>query len=130
MDGESINMILNISSGSDADADELDRLTRALRTEIQDIEVESVELVREQAKPERTKGVDPVTFGALAIAVLPSVAPKLIDFLQSWVMRADNRTVKIKTQIGERSLEVECSQKLLSQDELKKLIDTLTRESI
>src|SRR5262245_32924035 len=130
MNAKPINVTLNVSSGPDADADELDRLTRALRSEIQEIEVESVELVRGQNKPEHTKGVDPVTFGALAIAVLPSVAPKLIDFLQSWVMRADNRTVKIKTQIGERSLEVECSQKLLSQDELKKLIDTLTSESI
>src|SRR5262245_60155400 len=48
----------------------------------------------------------------------PPVAPKLIEFLQAWVMRGENRRVTIKAQTGGRSIEVEYSPKSLSQAEL------------
>jgi len=120
-----IRMNLHINVGEDADEEELDRLTRQLRDEIREMEVESVELVREKTTPEGAMG-ELVTLGALAVAVLPTVIPELIKLLQSWLTRGENRAVKIKTQVGDRSLEVEYSPKTMSMSNLKELVGMLT----
>lgn len=121
-----INLILQLDAGKESDAEELDRLTRLLLTEIQELDVESVELVKGQEPPEGAKSAELVTLGSLAVAVLPTVFPKLIEFLQSWSMRAENRTVKIKTQVGDRSIEVEYSPATMSTAELKRVVKTLS----
>ena len=125
-DSKILNLTLYVDVGEDADADELDRLTRQLRAEMQELEVESVELVKEDSVPDGAKPAEAVTLGALAVAILPSIVPKVIEFLQAWSMRTENRAVKVKTQIGDRSLEVEYSPTTMSQDELKHLVETLT----
>ena len=120
------NLIVRIDAPEDADAEELDRLTLQLRDEIEELEVESVELVRDGAVPTGAKSVDPVTLGVLAVAVLPTVIPKLIEFLQAWSMRGESRKVKIKTRAGDSSIEVEYSPTTMSPDELKNLVETLS----
>ena len=72
------------------------------------------------------KSAEAITAGALAIAVLPPFIPQLVTFLQSWVMRAENRRVTVKSQIGDRSIELEYAPKSMSQDELVNLVNTLT----
>jgi hypothetical protein len=118
-------LTLHLDAGTEADAEELDRLTRQLRDEIRDLEVESVELVRGETPPGGAKSVNAVTLGALAVAIPPEVLPKLMELLQSWLLRGD-RTLKIKTQVGDRLLEVEYSPRTMSPAELKSLVDTLT----
>ena len=104
---ESIQLHLDLQMGEDAVPDELDLLTRQLHRELRELDVEEVDLIKDTQAPEGTKSAEVVTLGALAVAVLPTVLPKLIDFLQAWAMRADNRTIKVKTQVGEKSLEFE-----------------------
>ena len=118
-----VKMNLQIDVGEDADEEELDRLTRQLRDEMRELEVEEVELVREKTTPEGARG-DAVTLGALAVAVLPVAIPKLIDFLRDWLMRGENRTVKIIKKVGDRSLEMEFPE-TMSQSRLKELVDML-----
>ena len=125
-DMQPAHLTVQIEAGEDSDADELDRLTRQLRDEIQELEVESVELVKGSATLPGAKSAEAVTLGALAIAVLPAVVPKLVEFLQAWSTRGEGHTVKIKTQVGDRALEVEYSPKTMSPAELKNLVGTLT----
>jgi hypothetical protein len=120
------DFFLNIDAGGDMDADQLDRLTRQLRNELLELDTESVDLVKSEDTPEGTKSAEAVTAGALAVAVLPSFLPKLLEYLQSWTMRGEERKVKVKSQIGDRSIELEYSPNALSQEELKELVTTLT----
>ncbi len=90
-------LTLQIHAGEDADAEELDRLTRQLRGDLEDLGVESAELVKGGLAPQGTKAIDPVTLGAIALVVLPATLPKLVEFLQAWSLRGQGRTVKIKT---------------------------------
>jgi len=122
----SSDFILTIDAGGDMDADQLDRLTRQLRNELLDLDTETVDLVKSEDAPEGTKSAEAVTAGALAVAILPSFLPKLIEYLQSWTMRGEERKVKVKSQIGDRSIELEYSPNALSQEELKELVTTLT----
>lgn len=120
------HVTLHIGAGDDSDADELDRLTRQLRDEIEELGVESVEFIKAGPAPQGSKLADPVTLGALAIAVLPVFAPKLIEFLQAWTTRGSGQTVKIKT--GTMELEF-TPDKPLAIDEIKSLVDKLSAQT-
>ncbi len=120
------HLTLKLEAGDELDRDALDRLTRQLRREMLDLEVESVDFIQEDKLPEGAKTAEAVTLGALAIAVLPSFLPKLIEFLQSWSLRAEGRKVKVKSQVGDRSIELEYAPESMSQQELKTLVENLT----
>jgi len=123
---EVARLTLRVDAGADADDEELDRVTRQLRDELRDLDgVEPVKPVEAGAVPEGAKSAEAMTVGALAVAILPSVIPKLMEFLQTWSMRGENRTVKIETRVGDRSVNVEVP-RTMSPDELKGLVDMLT----
>jgi hypothetical protein len=114
-------LVLQVNAGEDATPEELDRLVRQLLGELQDLnEVEEVDLVKSETAPTGAKSIDPVTLGALAIAVLPSFLPKLVDFAQAWAMRGQNRAMKFKGKVGGQEIEFEGSA-----EELKALLATL-----
>jgi hypothetical protein len=119
------NLTLQIQS-EDNDPERLDLLTRQLRGELLDLQVESADFIHKDQLPEGVKALDAVTLGALAVAVLPSFLPKLVDYLQSWTLRGEGRKVKVKSQVGDRSIELEYSPEAMSQQELKTLVETLT----
>jgi hypothetical protein len=122
----SIDLLLKINLEEQTDSNQLDLLTRSLRGELFELGVESADLLPAEDLPEGAKTADPVTIGVLAVAVLPGFLTKLVEYLQAWCMRGENRKVRIKTQVGERSVEVEYSPSALSEDELLKLVHTLT----
>lgn len=127
MDSESrtAQLLLQVSAGPDADPEELDRATRNLRNELRELDVESAELVREGESPEGAKSADPVTLGALAVAVLPVVVPRLVEYLQAWTLRGEGRTVKVKTQVGDRTVELEFSPKEVAQTDMQEMVQAL-----
>jgi hypothetical protein len=92
---------------SDASEDDLDRMTRQLLSELRDMEVESAELTKGGPAPHGTKSVDPVMMGNIAVAVLPSILPKVVEFVQSWALRGHGRAVKFKGKVGGQVIEFE-----------------------
>ena len=118
--------LLHLEMGETLDQDQLDKLTRQLQSEILEEGFESVELVTGDVVPHGAKSADAVTWGMLAVSVLPTVLPKLIEFLQSWTMRSESRKVKVRSQIGEQSIELEYSPTTISNQELKDLVSMLT----
>ena len=121
---ESLNLTIQVG-GADANADEIDEMTRQLLSEIRDLEIESADLAPGDAAPAGTKAVGAIELGALAVKVLPAVAKRLTDFLQSWAERTSNRVVKINTQIGDRKIEVEYNPKDVSTRELGQLVELI-----
>ncbi len=94
-------------SANDATEEDIDRMTRELLSELREMDVERVELARGGAAPSGTKGTDAITTGSIVIAVLPSLLPKIVDSVQAWVLRGNNRTVKFKGKIGGQAVEFE-----------------------
>ena len=121
------NMVLHIDAGEEADEDETDRLTRELCAELRELDVESVELVKEDSIPQGAKSGFPITLGVISLAFLPSLIPNVADILQVWSQRGSNRSVKITTRIGDRPLEIEYSPKTMSRDELMDLLGNLSK---
>jgi hypothetical protein len=123
-DPKPTNLTLLVDAGSDALPEDVDTLTRQLRSEIQDLGVESVGLTSAPA-PSGTKSMEAVTIGALAVTILPTAIPRLIEFLQAWSLRSKDRTVKIKASVGDRSVDVEYPVGA-SETAVKELIDKMT----
>ena len=125
MPAETIGLTLQLDV-KDAGPEELDSITRQLRDELEQEDVGSAELLKEGPAPQGTKSAEIVTMGGLLLSVVPSVLPSLVGFLQSWALRGDGRKVKIKTQVGDRSVELEYVPNAMSQAELRSLVETLT----
>jgi hypothetical protein len=106
--------------------EELDQMTRQLRSELMELEVESVDLVGAKEIPKGAKAGEVLELGTLAVAVLPVFIPKIIEYLQSWSLRSESRKVSVKAQVGDRSIEIEYSPAALSPAGLKNLVETLT----
>jgi hypothetical protein len=125
-DAKSVHLTLQLSTGDDDSTEELDRQTRQLLKEIRELDVESAELERGEQPSAGAKSGELVTLGTLVLVLLPAVAPKVIELLQAWSTRAENRIVKIKAQVEDRSIEVEYAPATMTTDELKRLVSTLT----
>ncbi len=65
--------------------------------------------------------MEAVTAGAIAIAVLPTFLPKLVEFIQAWALRGQGRTVKFKGKVAGQEVEFEGSA-----EDLKPLLATLS----
>ena len=118
---------LHLDMGENLDLDQIDTLTRQLKNEILEQGIDAVEIVTEDEVPPGIKSAEAVTWGVLAVSVLPNVLPKLIEFLQSWTMRGESRKIKVRSQIGEQSIELEYSPTNISNKELKELISVLSK---
>ena len=118
-----LNFELEISAEDTTETD-LDKITRNLFAELRETDVESIELASSGFAPSGSKTGDPVTTGAIVLAVLPTFLPKIVEFIQAWALRGHGRTVKFKGEIGGQPFEFEGNS-----EDLQKLIETLSKGS-
>ena len=91
---DALELKIEITAEGTTEAD-IDRMTRNLLAELRKTDIESVELVTSGSAPSGTKSGDPVTTGAIVLAVLPTFLPKIVEFVQAWALRGHGRTVKL-----------------------------------
>lgn len=106
-------------SGPDADPEEIDALTRALRAEILEVdEVDRVEQATAGPAPDGSKGLDVAAIGALVVGVAPGVqaVAKVIDAVRGWLANRSPSTPPLQMSIGDKSITVVADKE--QQDEL------------
>lgn len=69
---EPFHFRLQLEGDQSATREELDLATRGLRSELLDLQIESVDLVASPDVPAGAKSADAITLGTLAITVLPN----------------------------------------------------------
>ena len=126
MTGEAYSVELTLDADATLDPRALDGETRYLRREIERLGAEQSGFVPMSSAPVGTRAVDPIALGALAISVLPPVLPKLFEFLQAWLPNHENRKVRIKVQLGDRSVEAEFPSSM-SREGVKSLADDFSK---
>jgi hypothetical protein len=109
------------------DAAELDELSRQLRMEVGELDVNSVEQVSAGMAPPGTKAVDMAAIGQMAVTLAPAVIPPLFDLLKSWVERKPSTPVKIRVKVGKRTAQIEYDPTRTSPKELEALIKSLSK---
>ena len=121
---ETVEYILEIGSNDPtATVEEIDGWTRQLRSDLEQLpEVSSAEFPPPTGKIKGHKG-DAAAVSALAVAVLPALLPKIVDTVQSWLLRGSARTVKFKGRVMGSAVDFEGSS-----EDLQKLLASLPKE--
>ncbi len=109
------------------DSAELDELTRQLRTEVEELNVDSVEEVSAGAAPAGTKAVDLTVIGQMAVTLAPTIVPPLFELLKSWVERKPFTPVKVKVRVGRKTAQIEYDPTRISAKDLDALINALNK---
>ena len=109
------------------DESELDELTRQLRAELEELNVDSVEQVPAGAAPDGTKAVDMAAIGQMAVTLAPVIVPPLFDLLKSWVGRKPSTPVKVRVKVGKRTAQIEYDPTQTSAKDLEALIKALNK---
>jgi hypothetical protein len=115
---------LSLEGGDDA---ELDELTRQLRTEVEELNGDSVEQVSAGTAPGGTKAVDLAAIGQMAVTLAPAIVPPLFDLLKSWVERKPSTPVKVRVKVGKRTAQIEYDPTKTSAKDLEALIKALNK---
>ncbi|MGZ5403716.1 MAG: effector-associated constant component EACC1 [Nocardioides sp.] len=106
-------------SAPDADPEEIDALTRALRAEILEVdEVDRVEQATAGPAPDGSKGLDVAAIGALVVGVAPGIqaVAKVIEVVRGWLANRSPSTPPLQMSIGDKTITVVADKK--QQDEL------------
>lgn len=106
----------------DAELKRIEWLTQNLIKQLYDFDLEELYQPTTHSSLERTKG-DPITIGAITLAIAVAGVPSLITFIQNWV--GERRKVSIELPNG---LKVEfVADKKLSADEIIALANKLKK---
>ena len=97
-------LTIAVERGPDSDLDELARLTGQLRSQLLQLDVENVELVRAGQAPPGSKVADPITIGALVVTLAPTALQGVIGLVQHWLK--DRPVSSIKVTLGRDTLEL------------------------
>ena len=96
-------------SGPDADPEEIDALTRALRAEILEVEeVDRVEQATAGPAPDGSKGLDVAAIGALVVGIAPGAqaVAKVIEVVRGWLANRSSSTPPLQMSIGDKTITV------------------------
>jgi hypothetical protein len=80
---------VRLTPDAELDAEDVERLTRQLRAELSQLDLDSVSLVAAAPAPDGAKAVDPITMGAIVVALSASggVFPSVIETVRDWLNR-------------------------------------------
>jgi len=124
---DSAELLISLSI-EDGDETELDEMTRELRSEIEQLSIDSVNSVSLDDAPAGTKAVDWASIGNLIVALTPTVVPPLFDLLKSWINRRPATPVKIRIRVGKnKTAQIEYDPTITTAEDLDKLIKSLGR---
>ena len=106
--GGIVNLLLVLEPDPELDPEACERLTRQLRSELAELDVESVVPAMGGTAPDGAKGTDPVTLGAVIVALSASggVFTGLIETLRDWLGRHAGRH-RISVTIDGDTIELE-----------------------
>ena len=104
---EQVSLTILLETDASCDADQVDLQARRLRQQLREFDVDSVELGRGGSIPAGAKAGEVVALGTVLLTLAPAVLPKVIDFLQAWILRGSGRSVKIHAASGGTSFDVE-----------------------
>lgn len=86
----------------DADAVELARVTRQLRGQLEELDVDAVQPISRGPAPEGSKALDWIVLGGLLVQLGPAAIAAVVHTVQAWVARDAHRSVTIRS--GQREL--------------------------
>ncbi|WP_239341422.1 hypothetical protein [Frankia sp. CiP3] len=117
-------LLVVVAPDPEVDNEAGERLTRQLRAQIGELDVESVGLAAGGSVPDGAKAADPATVGAIVVALSASggVLPTLVGMLRDWLARHD-RAHRISMTIDGDTIDMDRA----TADQQRALVDAFVR---
>jgi hypothetical protein len=119
-----MDVLLGLAPDGAADHEETERFVTRLRAELRGLDIDALRMVSDDVPPDGAKAVDPVTVGAVVLALSASggVLVSLVETLRDWLGRQSARH-RVSVTIDGDTIELERA----SADERRELIDAFVR---
>ena len=106
MSGNNIQLTVTLDAKPDTDAGDLERLTRQLRDELSELDVQA-DLVTGGSAPANTKAGDVIEWGTLLLTLAASggVITALINAIQAWLTNR-NQPAAVTLEMGGDKLQI------------------------
>jgi hypothetical protein len=92
-----MQVAIEVDAGPEADAEELDALTVQLQCELQELDLEAVERVRQGQAPPGARAIDVLALGTLLLTVArPVMLSSAVEVVRSWLTGRSQRSVKLE----------------------------------
>jgi hypothetical protein len=92
-----LQVAIEVDAGPGADAEELDALTTQLQCELQELDLEAVERVRQGQAPPEARAVDVLALGTLLVTIARPVAlSSAVEAVRCWLSGRSQRSVKLE----------------------------------
>lgn len=114
-------------SVEDSDSAELNELTRELKQEIENLEIETVKPLSAGSLPRGAKSADWAVIGQMVVTLAPTVIPPFFDLLKSWVNRQPSTPVKIRIKVGKKTAQIEYDPTKTTAKDLDILIKSISK---
>lgn len=114
-------------SVEDGDSFELDEITRELKQEIENLDVETVKPLSAQSLPRGAKSADWAVIGQMVVTLAPTVIPSFFELLKSWVERKPSTPVKVRIRVGKKTAQIEYDPTKTTAKDLDILIKSLSK---
>ncbi|MFD0166055.1 hypothetical protein ACFVJH_18135 [Streptomyces decoyicus] len=115
-------LTLDLTGASDTDADELQSLAEQLRRALLELDVEDVQLARQDAAaPEGAKPGEVIAVGALVVTTVPLLVRQVLQLVDTWLRNRPLRSVTV--QIDGDTIELGNA----SAEDQRRLIDAFVR---
>ena len=120
--------VLQVESDETDSEENRDAMARQLLQEIRDElqNVSAADLVTAESASVGAKNAEVVTIGALAVTLLPTLLPQLVEFVKAWTLRGHGRTVKVKLEPQNSGVEVEFDPSSMSPNDVAQLVRDLS----
>jgi hypothetical protein len=107
VEGVTVDVLLVVQPDPEVDAEAADRLVRRLRSELSNIDVDDIRPVAGEDVPDTAKAADPVTIGAIVVAMSASggLFTSLVETVRDVLARHADRH-KVLMTIGGDSVEL------------------------
>jgi hypothetical protein len=91
-------LAIEVDAGAGAGAGELDQLTMQLWRELSELDLDSVERVRQGAAPAGARAADVLALGTLLVAMAKPLAalPAVVGVIRTWLAGRGERSVKLE----------------------------------
>ena len=98
MSSDLIQIVLQLDAGSDADAQEVDGLTRRFRQQLLELDVQSVDRREAGEAPPGTRGDPILLLGGLVVTLVrsPETLKGVVRAIQAWMANYQTHTVELQ----------------------------------
>jgi hypothetical protein len=110
-----------------SDSIELDELTRELKQEIENLEVETVKPLSAESLPRGAKSADWAIIGQMVVTLAPTVIPPFFELVKSWIERKPSTPVKVRIKVGKKTAQIEYDPTKTTAKDLDILIKSLSK---